>query len=182
MKGLRQPAFTLIEMLIVSMIIATLAVTMAVRFNGTRDNAQFDSQIEEILTFFQKARGLAQSNLVVDGSEEGTSYYYIQIDRGSTDNIYTFKAVGEAGTELDIEELEVDSDYSIFFDGYDSINILYTPPYGDVCFNVSTETRLTPGECEDLEFSTVEFTLMSNDGEYSQSFEVSRHGGFIQEL
>lgn len=154
-----QPAFTLIEILIVVTIMALLAMAMSISFSGAKDRATFDDQKVKIVDLFQKARGSSLSSVLV--GTEPVDYYRVYVIRTGI----TLTAYAGINTEL-IDSLT-------FTDGVyvsSPTSVYYFPPYGVVCFTSDCHDTIASGT----------FTLRNAAGELT-IYRVYRHGGYIEE-
>ena len=152
-------AFTLIEMMIVTVIVAILALGLLFAFQGTKDKADFSNQQTQVVNLIQEARGLSLSNLMV--GDEIAQYYLLSVQRGSV----TLSSVAESGTLLEVGMVTFEGDVSVprgtTFDTY------YFPPYGDVCFSE---------DCAATDPTEDTFTL--TDGVNESDITITIYGGY----
>lgn len=178
----RRPAFTLIEVLVVSMIIGILAITMAVSFSGSRENAKHNSNKDEIYNFFQKARGLSFNSVFVNGSEE-LDYYLMTVGEDEM----TLVAVGTGSETEEVASVDVADDLMITFENYyegaSEITLYYFPPYGTLCFQddlSGCDEKPTWATVEVGDTIYVELISENGEEEYNVVFSIDKHGGFVE--
>lgn len=154
----KKPAFTLIEILIVVILMAILTMTVAVSFDRSHDKAVFRDNQTEIINIFQKARSLAISNLLTEGDE--ALYYLVEI---TEDFIYLWTE-GAAGGSEELARFYYDDDITV----EPALEIFYFTPYGDVCFDIG---------CTDTDTEkTFTISSTSNTG-YTATISISTFSG-----
>gem|GEM_PF-1720085 len=163
----RTRAFTLIEMMIVTVIMAILAIGLLFAFQGTKDKADFSNQQIQVVNLIQEARGLSLSNLMVEsgGTDYVAEYYKLEIAPAAvslTAHADTDED-GIADASVEIGEVTFEGDVfvrlSTIFDAY------YYPPYGDVCID-----DCSTGPTQDT------FTL--TDGVNETDITITIYGGY----
>ena len=161
-----QPAFTLIEILIVTIMLGIISISMAVSFSGSRTKVEFQDLEVKVINMIQEARSLGLANLLVnEESAEQTDYYLLTIEQDQL----TLEAIGVEGNSLPIETLTLSEGYEITFRGsINELEILYSPPYGDIAFGNGQSTNF--------------FTLAAKDGSYETEYSISIFGGFPEEV
>ncbi len=150
---MRSPAFTLIELLIVTLIIALLSGGFMISYTNLREKAVFDDDQSKTISIIQKARDLSLTNLQVNDLE--TDYYRLEV---KTDGI-TLTGYDIDGGTRSIGSVTfstgITSDTEFYAD--------YSPPYGTI-------TLSTGGQSQD-------FTIADSNGNTS-TVSIGIFGGF----
>ncbi|MEK7146233.1 MAG: type II secretion system protein [Patescibacteria group bacterium] len=158
MPSQKNPAFTLIEILIVVILMGILTATVAVSFTRSKDKAVFRDNQTQIINMFQKARSLAISNLLTEGDE--AIYYLVEI---TEDFIYLWTE-GEAGGSEELDRFYFDDDITVT----PALEVYYFTPYGDVCFDI---------DCTDTDTEKT-FTISSTSSTgYTATISISTFSG-----
>jgi prepilin-type N-terminal cleavage/methylation domain-containing protein len=164
---MEKPAFTFIELMVSTAIIAIISVTTALTIQTTRVRSAFRNYETQIVHLAQQARSASLSNLRIGGledieSSEEVIHYQLAI-RGAGVQL---NAVGETLVEeLGIVNIADDPSIEIgpIFDVY------YFPPYGDVCFNPS---------CTPDPITEKTFTINSIYTDIYTEITIDVYGGF----
>lgn len=169
---MKKPAFTFIEVLVVTIIIAILSMAVALSFQGTRDKIAFDNTKNEMVSFVQKARSLSLANLLIEDTYP-TEYYKLTINEDGMEIV----AYGESGTVSEsIDTLELTEGHGIYPYSADvGMPIYYFPPFGDICLTDELSDCDTAG-------TTREFMLYNAEGTREVEFVISTTGGYLEEL
>lgn len=181
-KATRHNAFTLIEVLVVSMMIGILAMSMAVTFSGSKQSAQHRSTQDEVFNLIQKARGLSFSSVYVNGVEP-LDYYVLQFDAQEVQ----LNAIGGSETEpIDSIELPEELMFTIG-ETYREVNemaLYYFPPYGTLCF-VENEA-----DCDEIPswlmdygyegYIGIPLSAQDEEDDFEVTFEITKHGAFVE--
>ncbi len=159
---MNQRAFTLIEVMIVTIMIAVISVGVSLSFGGIRKSTAFNEHQTRVVEVIQKARGLSLSHRV--HNNEPIDHYKL--------GLYRYKAIltsdGPGGVEL-IDEFKFDTTvWDIEIDV--PIDVYYFPPYGDICF--------TPN-CDGTDPTSKTINLYStSDPNYITEITIDVYGGF----
>lgn len=157
-------AFTLIEVTIVVIIMAILAVSLALAYQSIQLKVRYDSNVNQIAELFQQARSLSLSSLMINDTDP-TYYYILNVDEGAA--TLTAYSTDTSVNEV-IDTFTYDSDMNITTP---AIEVYYFPPNGAICFGVYTCTST------DTENSV---TFEDSEGTYSTQFTITKAGGYVE--
>lgn len=128
-------AFTLIEVMIVTILVGILSVGLSLSFGGIRESTAFGQHQTRVVEIIQKARGLSLSNRLLNDQPIDSYFLYI------TNEGIALHVTGPGGVEevdrFDFDRSNWDFQIDTVFDVY------YFPPYGDICFTESCNSGLT---------------------------------------
>jgi prepilin-type N-terminal cleavage/methylation domain-containing protein len=171
-----QPAFTLIEVTIVVVIMAVLTVALALSFTGARTRATFTDQQLQVVNIIQKARGLSLSNSL-DSRDNVIDYYRLYVDSLAPTITLSSITTTDAGLEVEqeVDSVELEEGFQIIIldeDGDPSgdwdFAACYIPPYGEIQFGFGCSDR-------DTEMS---FALSNSTIDREVTITISVHGGY----
>lgn len=157
----KRSAFTFVELLIVILIMAILAVALSIAYQRVQLRVRFDAHEAAVNDFFQRARAHSLNTIILDETEP-VLYYELLLNQRSV----TLNAVGATLTEeLDSydfgTDISLDGDYAVY----------YFPPSGDVC--------LTQDDCSSTD-SELTVTLSDSSATFSTEFTVQKNGGYVE--
>lgn len=175
-----KPAFTLIEILVVTALVAITTISVAVSLPNSKNRAHFHDNQLKVTDIIQKARARSLSTLLLEsqttpGEFSPSVHYGLDVHRFF---IRTF-VMAENGT---MEELDrVDLKNNAYITRYDNtectvlgtdipcITVFYQLPNGNVCFSEN---------CNDESCGSRSFLLHSENDEYVTQFIIDIVGGF----
>lgn len=157
----RRPAFTLIELLLVIMIIAITSAALAVSTRTATLKAKFDDQILNIRRIVEEARGYSLSNTLVNDLTPA-EYYLLSI----TTTGLSLSAVAEDGTTEELDSFTYLTGYAMS----EPMEVYYIPPYGEVCFAYPCDDVLTEDSV----------TFSDTGANYEAMITIDIYGGFAE--
>ncbi len=157
----KRPAFTLIELMIVLVIIAIITTALVLSYQQLNLKVRYDTHVNNIVRIFQEARSRSLSTVLIEGTEP-TEYYLLAL------NNYGIELIAYSeNLEQVIEVYDFDEDIEIS----DEWEVYYFPPSGDLCFGSANCAGNT------IELSTV---LEDDSGSYSTRFRMELNGPHLE--
>lgn len=151
-------AFTLIEFMIVTAILAILTSGIVVSLNAGRSKAKYRDHQNKIVNMYQTARALSTSNRLLTNVQ--AEYYHVNL---STGTIY-LEGVDIVGTPTLIDQFDFDPAITID----NPFDIYYYTPFGKACFTLGC-----PGGTD-----IKQFTINSDEIDYNIDIAVTYTTGF----
>ncbi|MBT4385113.1 type II secretion system protein [Candidatus Peregrinibacteria bacterium] len=184
MKSARhtKPAFTLIEVIVVTSMVAILSMGFALNIDKIRKRGNFHAVQNEIVGVLQNARSLSLSNQLRtnegDGIDYPVKYYRIMIkENGLGLDAYLDMPGADPLPQENLTLVDFDSmteeDFSIIDNMVADRNLLvfYFPPYGEICFNNK--------DCSSASIEKT-FRFHTDDDEFATEMTLSIHGGTVE--
>ncbi len=152
-----KPAFTLVEIVIVIMMIGIFSTGFAISYSNSQKKVTFESDKEKVLSIIQKARNLSLTNLMVNDTQ--ADYYYLEVTGAN------LTGTGLTLTGYDIDGVSSLIDSVTFSSGIYTnlfLKVKYYPPYGTVTFDSGIHGLI----------------LMDGTGNNASTITISEFGGF----
>ena len=159
----RAKAFTFIELLMVITMMGILSVILGLSYTKLQTLTRFKNEKTQIVNMIEKAHSLSLSSILINDTEP-TDYYELSI----TPSTLSLDAYASDGTTTEnIDSLSLERDFSFDL----SVDIFYFPPYGDVCFDVST--------CDSADTSKTREVTLSDSSTDTATFTIDVNGGYV---
>ncbi len=186
LKARAQKAFTLVEILIVTSMVAIITVSIAISLPESRKRSRFEDNHLKIVNLIQQARGLSLSTKLIDGGTGNLRKVDRYVLDVHSDFVRLFASARE-GVDDQVDEEGVNDrvyeeierhtlDEELYITNLQNgtctgpcITVFYILPDGQVCFSE---------DCQDESASARSFLLHSEENKYVNHYEIDIVGGF----